>query len=974
MVPSSTSYQYYPSGYSADPGVSSTAAPSQQPPLSGHSGPSQHFGRIGHSPPPPPPVSGSSGAPPGSGPATSPIVTQVLSASKAPRRWSCEPCRARKIKCDGVRPCCGNCIKRSIKRCIFLGTKTKVDSELAEKNMVEIEERNKLRVARFGTNEPYERRAVTPPSYSYSVPESPASVQTTPTQSFPHYRGLHAHTENPSATAPSSRSLYTHLPQSQHAPANPNAAVSHQPAPQPAPSSVYGQISTWSPHESATARAIAQTYHSRPQTPRPTTPPRHENGCTSSHPSAPAIPSSSFSPAAPTHSGVHVSRHPLLSEKPTPEAPKTVFRSNTQISNLPPELVLLLDGKCDFYGVRGLPLPKVEICRVLRRPGAPLDEERTLVDNFFDHYYCPVSFIHRRSYLANLQNVDPFLRMAVCAAGSMVPSKQAFRKGARWYYKQAKVFSTESLDSPSLETVQGWLILGWASLCFRKATPLWLYMSMATRMAAYLRLNEESFELAPTEPWLEKETRIRTWWACYFVDRFTVVFSHLPPLAERGYTEKIPLCREDIWTSWRAPSALAETYAEHRKPDDNSLTYCILLWELFTKVQLDIRGYERRKEESRKQIEGETVESILESLKVTTELESWLRQLPPKFWLRLDDEYMQQLVQSSEVSTCRELSTLFITYHGLICCSTRRSTLWFLQQACGRATPYVASGGTPRSPITLPGLSHILTQAESTRLLENAASKALASAEAVCTLAASLIGHSARLEEFAPSCLFFVFEAVVTVFLMEMGIPFLPMDFQLGEFSSDTAIRHLEAASGFFRGVAGRWGPAASMAVIVDRLKQFIVARKKQHRGKSRWEIINAGAAPVPSGLVAAAAAGGPDATTPVGGEKSGVTVPGGAVTGGSGGGGGGGDDAAQEYTPRSSPPAAAGGSLLSAGGGDTVSEDDFEMPTQLRLRDETTRKVLHRVCTSPFASISETLLVMTELARRGGIVELFVL
>ncbi|KAI9335855.1 fungal-specific transcription factor domain-containing protein [Zopfochytrium polystomum] len=53
------------------------------------------------------------------------------------RRWSCEPCRTRKIKCDGVRPICGLCVKRGLpESCLFLGLKEKEKpaSDLVDEN------------------------------------------------------------------------------------------------------------------------------------------------------------------------------------------------------------------------------------------------------------------------------------------------------------------------------------------------------------------------------------------------------------------------------------------------------------------------------------------------------------------------------------------------------------------------------------------------------------------------------------------------------------------------------------------------------------------------------------------------------------------------------------------------------------------------------------------------------------------------
>ncbi|KAI9353313.1 hypothetical protein DFJ73DRAFT_324955 [Zopfochytrium polystomum] len=48
------------------------------------------------------------------------------------RRWSCETCRKRKRKCDGVRPYCGRCVKDGLAySCVFVGTIEKVDPSLA---------------------------------------------------------------------------------------------------------------------------------------------------------------------------------------------------------------------------------------------------------------------------------------------------------------------------------------------------------------------------------------------------------------------------------------------------------------------------------------------------------------------------------------------------------------------------------------------------------------------------------------------------------------------------------------------------------------------------------------------------------------------------------------------------------------------------------------------------------------------------
>ncbi|KAJ1569403.1 hypothetical protein HK405_005388 [Cladochytrium tenue] len=57
------------------------------------------------------------------------------------RRWSCEGCRRRRKKCDGVRPACGFCVKLS-EPCVYHGTMTRVDETLAARYQAAIARRS----------------------------------------------------------------------------------------------------------------------------------------------------------------------------------------------------------------------------------------------------------------------------------------------------------------------------------------------------------------------------------------------------------------------------------------------------------------------------------------------------------------------------------------------------------------------------------------------------------------------------------------------------------------------------------------------------------------------------------------------------------------------------------------------------------------------------------------------------------------
>ncbi|KAI9342762.1 fungal-specific transcription factor domain-containing protein [Zopfochytrium polystomum] len=81
------------------------------------------------------PSPAASAAPPQPQPATSATVSRLRNPiPNLTRRWSCEGCRTRKIKCDGVRPTCGYCLKKGYLPCVFLGSKKQIDADLAKQH------------------------------------------------------------------------------------------------------------------------------------------------------------------------------------------------------------------------------------------------------------------------------------------------------------------------------------------------------------------------------------------------------------------------------------------------------------------------------------------------------------------------------------------------------------------------------------------------------------------------------------------------------------------------------------------------------------------------------------------------------------------------------------------------------------------------------------------------------------------------
>ncbi|KAI9359330.1 fungal-specific transcription factor domain-containing protein [Zopfochytrium polystomum] len=83
------------------------------------------------------------------------------------RRWSCETCRKRKIRCDGVRPSCGFCVRKKIVPCIYVGTKDRADIDLARQ--FEAERRRRRTVKPDPPGKPAKKSKSTVQHGSWSV-------------------------------------------------------------------------------------------------------------------------------------------------------------------------------------------------------------------------------------------------------------------------------------------------------------------------------------------------------------------------------------------------------------------------------------------------------------------------------------------------------------------------------------------------------------------------------------------------------------------------------------------------------------------------------------------------------------------------------------------------------------------------------------------------------------------------------------
>ncbi|KAI9335856.1 hypothetical protein DFJ73DRAFT_962684, partial [Zopfochytrium polystomum] len=176
------------------------------------------------------------------------------------------------------------------------------------------------------------------------------------------------------------------------------------------------------------------------------------------------------------------------------------------------------------------------------RPGAavdPTEEEARLV-------------VHRRSYLERLaaSAVTPVMRAAVCALGAFEAGMIGLPYSVfTWYYSFARSQSMVAAIEPTLEGLQTWLILGYASLLLGKSSVSRLQFGMACRMAVLLKLDVDPDDLDGDMSVVEKEVRRRCWWTCYLADRLSAAAAGRPAVIPAISKSVKSPCAESLWLS-----------------------------------------------------------------------------------------------------------------------------------------------------------------------------------------------------------------------------------------------------------------------------------------------------------------------------------------------------------------------------------------------------------------------------------------
>ncbi|KAI9328558.1 hypothetical protein DFJ73DRAFT_903122, partial [Zopfochytrium polystomum] len=185
-----------------------------------------------------------------------------------------------------------------------------------------------------------------------------------------------------------------------------------------------------------------------------------------------------------------------------------------------------------------------------RRPGAPESEERILIEAFFRSGFFGVMFVHRTTLLRNSAAVSPLVRMAVCSAAAFVPRCVILSEtDGRWYHRRAQELLNESLDTPTVDTLQALLLIAAVESCSRIRHESWELCGLGASLAVCLELYTDPDDLpgGSEMSWVEKETRRRCWWFCLLMEQVSSSFNFDRPLIPGNGAAVKPMCPDELW-------------------------------------------------------------------------------------------------------------------------------------------------------------------------------------------------------------------------------------------------------------------------------------------------------------------------------------------------------------------------------------------------------------------------------------------
>ncbi|KAL1891842.1 hypothetical protein Sste5346_007386 [Sporothrix stenoceras] len=250
----------------------------------------------------------------------------------------------------------------------------------------------------------------------------------------------------------------------------------------------------------------------------------------------------------------------------TPQACDACRRSKTKCSGTRPQCRRCLKRKTPSQGQAA----QISPIHGFNSPvSAPLVLPSRLLDIFLERHheveFC--AFLHKpTTTMAGLQKQAPVLAMAIASLAALYLTPDEVGRLTRalglpscsvglsdFYAQQASLLGRHLTDQPSIYTIQAFLVIAVRELIGWKDFKAWMHAGTALRMAHALQLGVEldgdqqspfSVTRRQVGP-RQRETRRRTFWACFVVDRLISYTCHhrfyieLPPVIPPGVASNV---------------------------------------------------------------------------------------------------------------------------------------------------------------------------------------------------------------------------------------------------------------------------------------------------------------------------------------------------------------------------------------------------------------------------------------------------
>ncbi|RIA86805.1 fungal-specific transcription factor domain-containing protein [Glomus cerebriforme] len=202
--------------------------------------------------------------------------------------------------------------------------------------------------------------------------------------------------------------------------------------------------------------------------------------------------------------------------------------------------------------------------KVILASGYPsLEIIEHLASCFFRYIDIQMSMFHEATFMRQLRQnkVSSFLVFAMCAVSSRYATHPSivhdppYLAGTQFASMATKMI-LQSFDYPSVEFVQAFILLALHMFGVCKGPRAWMYIGMAVRMAQEIGLHkidevppggQQPTKIKSEAAFIHKETRRRTFWACFLLDRYTACAVGRPTLIDEDDCDVRLPCNEAIW-------------------------------------------------------------------------------------------------------------------------------------------------------------------------------------------------------------------------------------------------------------------------------------------------------------------------------------------------------------------------------------------------------------------------------------------